>query len=74
MCTDRHTDIRWRSLITSATNYFLLNSEHVSGAGAGLEKIRWSGAVSGDYRGGVSGERKFPPLPLRSHVLLSHVE
>jgi len=48
MCTDRHTDIRWRSLITSATNYFLLNSEHVSGAGA----------ENGAVRAQKSGERE----------------
>jgi len=50
-----------------------------SGAGAGREKIRWSGsgtgagrprsesgAVSGVTERGVSGERKFRPLSLRS--------
>ena len=30
---------------------------------------RWSGAVSGGYRRSVSGERKYPLLPLRSHAL-----
>jgi len=48
----------------------------MSGSGAGHEKIRWSmsgagagGRVSGVTENDVSGEQKFRPLPLRSHVL-----
>ena len=39
-------------------------------AGAGfLKKIRWSGSGAGVTERDVSGERKFLPLPLRSHAL-----
>jgi len=38
-----------------------------SGAGAG-GRVSGSGAVSGVTENDVSGERKFRPLPLRSHA------
>jgi len=44
-----------------------------SGAGAG-GRVSGSGAVSGVTENDVSGERKFPPLPLRSHALASRTE
>jgi len=39
-----------------------------AGAGAG-GRVSGSGAVSGGYRKRCDCERKFPPLPLRSHAL-----
>ena len=40
-----------------------------AGAECQQESRERSGVVTGVTEGGVSGERKIPPLPLRSHAL-----